>query len=238
MGCRGSCVRITSPRPFDFSGGTSLSGGGPNGRDRAARGERRPAFMDNLSVPPKESQQRTPPMPWEAEPYRRLVESIRDYAIFLLDSDGHVLTWNEGGRQITGYADEQIIGKHFSIFYPQAAIDKSWPQHELETARRLGRFEDEGWRIRSDGGQFWANVVITAVRDEEGRLLGFSKVVRDLTERRQSEERMRVSEERFRLLVSGVQDYAIFLLDPDGHVVSWNEGARRIKGYEASEIIG
>src|SRR5262249_49485581 len=111
-------------------------------------------------------------------------------------------------------------------------------QHELETARRLGRFEDEGWRLKRDATLFWANVVITSVRDEEGRLLGFSKVVRDLTERRQNEERLRVSEERFRLLVSGVQDYAIFLLDPNGRVVSWNEGARRIKGYEASEIIG
>ena len=177
-------------------------------------------------------------MRWESEPYRRLVESVRDYAIFLLDGDGHVLTWNEGGREITGYRDDEIIGKHISVFYPQTSVDKGWPQHELETARRLGRFEDEGWRLKRDASLFWANVVITAIRDEEGRMLGFAKIVRDLTERRQNEERLRVSEERFRLLVSGVQDYAIFLLDPEGRIASWNEGARRIKGYEAHDIIG
>ena len=175
---------------------------------------------------------------WQDEPYRRMVEGIRDYAVFLLDTEGHVASWNLGAERIKGYAPKEIIGRHFSTFYPQSAIDKGWPQHELDTAARLGRFEDDGWRVRKDGTMFWANVVITAVRSDEGRLLGFSKITRDLTERRMNEERLRISEERFRMMVEGVRDYAIFLLDPTGHVVTWNAGAQRIKGYAPDEIIG
>ena len=175
---------------------------------------------------------------WQDEPFRRLVESVTDYAIFLLDPDGHVVSWNRGAQRIKGYAGDEIIGKHFSVFYPRNAADKRWPEHELETAKRLGRFEDEGWRLRKDGSIFWANVVITPIRDDEGRLLGFSKITQDLTERRQNEERLRQSEERFRLIVEGVQDYAIFMLDPMGHVASWNAGAQRIKGYSAADIVG
>jgi PAS domain S-box-containing protein len=176
--------------------------------------------------------------PWQDEPFRRLVESVSDYAIFLLDADGTVLSWNRGAQRIKGYEPAEIIGKHFSVFYPKGAIDKRWPEHELETAKRLGRFEDEGWRVRKDGSLFWANVIITTLRDDAGRLLGYSKITQDLTERRQNEERLRQSEERFRLIVEGMQDYAIFLLDPAGHVASWNAGAQRIKGYRADEIIG
>ena len=172
------------------------------------------------------------------EPFRRLVDSVGDYAIFLLDPDGYVATWNRGAQRLKGYLPEEIIGRHFSVFYPQAALDKAWPQHELDTARRIGRFEDEGWRLRKDGTRFWASVVITPVRDDNNRLLGFAKVTRDLTERRQNEERLRQSEERFRLLIEGVQDYAIFLVDVNGLVSSWNAGAQRIKGWTAPEIIG
>jgi PAS domain S-box-containing protein len=175
---------------------------------------------------------------WRDEPYRRMVEEIRDYAVFLLDTEGNVASWNLGAERIKGYKPEEIIGRHFSTFYPKAAIDKGWPQHELETAARLGHFEDEGWRLRKDGTLFWANVVITAIRNPDGQLLGFSKITRDLTERRANEERLRVSEERFRMLVEGVRDYAIFLLDPSGRVATWNAGAQRIKGYSADEIIG
>jgi PAS domain S-box-containing protein len=175
---------------------------------------------------------------WHDEPYRRMVDGIRDYAVFLLDTQGHVASWNQGAQRIKGYRPEEIIGRHISAFYPQSAIDKGWPQHELETAARLGHFEDEGWRIRKDGTTFWANVVITAIRNDDGQLLGFSKITRDLTERRVNEERLRVSEERFRMMVEGVRDYAIFLLDPSGYVVTWNAGAQRIKGYSPDEIIG
>jgi PAS domain S-box-containing protein len=187
---------------------------------------------------PSQTPARAPASAWQDEPYRRLVEGVRDYAIFLLDTEGHVMSWNQGAERIKGYTAGEIIGKHFSVFYPRSALDKGWPQHELETAKRLGRFEDEGWRMRKDGSMFWANIVITAIRDDAGRLLGYSKIARDQTERRQNEERLRTSEERFRLLVQGAQDYAIFLLDNTGHVMSWNEGAQRIKGYTADEIIG
>ena len=175
---------------------------------------------------------------WGDRPYRLLVENVRDYAIFLLDREGRVASWNPGAERINGYRADEIIGRHFSVFYPQEAIDRRWPEHELETAARVGRFEDEGWRVRKDGGLYWAVVIITSVRDANDRLLGFAKVTRDLSERREHEERLRQSEERFRLLVETVQDYAIFLLDPDGRVASWNAGAQRIKGYAAQEIIG
>jgi PAS domain S-box-containing protein len=175
---------------------------------------------------------------WQDEPFRRLVEGVRDYAIFMLDTEGHIASWNEGARRIKGYEADEIIGQHFTRFYPRSAVEKGWPAHELDTAKRVGRFEDEGLRVRKDGTTFWASVVITAIHDDEGRLLGFSKITRDLSERRRNEERLRHSEERFRLLVEGVHDYAIFLLDTTGHVASWNAGARRLKGYQPEEIIG
>ncbi len=121
------------------------------------------------------------------ERFRLLVESVQDYAIFLLDPEGYISSWNMGARRIKGYADEEIIGKHFSCFYPPEALERNWPLHELTVARAEGRFEDEGWRIRKDGSRFWANVVITALYDEEGQLHGFAKVTRDMTERKRVE---------------------------------------------------
>ncbi|NUR32859.1 MAG: PAS domain S-box protein, partial [Gemmatimonadaceae bacterium] len=173
-----------------------------------------------------------------ADLYRLLVDSVRDYAIFALDPTGHVMTWNVGAMRIKGYSPADIIGKHFSIFYPPEAVASGFPAYELREATRVGRFEDEGWRVRKDGSLFWANVVITALRDPRGDLVGFAKVTRDLTERRAAEESLRQSEERFRLLVEGVRDYAIFMLDPAGRIVSWNRGAEVLKQYRAEEIIG
>ncbi|HEU4617739.1 MAG TPA: PAS domain S-box protein [Gammaproteobacteria bacterium] len=170
--------------------------------------------------------------------FRLLVESVRDYAIFILDKTGRVVSWSDGARAIKGYTRDEILGSHFSRFYPQEQIDRGWPEYELEQAAAVGRFEDENWRVRKDGSLFWANVVITALRNEKGELIGFSKVTRDLTERRQQTAALRQSEERFRTLVENVRDYAIFLLDKDGFVSTWNEGARQVKGYEAHEIIG
>jgi PAS domain S-box-containing protein len=170
--------------------------------------------------------------------YRLLVESVRDYAIFALDPDGYILSWNAGAERIKGYAASEIVGKHFSIFYPRELAAGGFPEFELRTAANTGRFEDEGWRIRKDGSRFWANVVITALRNERGELSGFAKVTRDLTERREAEEALRESEERLRLIVEGVRDYAIFMLDPTGRVATWNTGAERIQGYRAKEIIG
>jgi PAS domain S-box-containing protein len=170
--------------------------------------------------------------------YRLLVESVSDYAIFALDPDGVVVTWNAGAERLKGYRPNEIIGRHFSTFYAPGDIAADKPATELRKAARDGRFEDEGWRVRKDGTAFWANVVITALRDTTGALVGFAKVARDLTERRRVDDALRQSEERFRTLVEGVKDYAIFLLDPDGRVASWNQGAFRIKGYKAEEIIG
>ena len=172
------------------------------------------------------------------ERFRLLVEGVTDYAIFMLDPQGIVLTWNTGAARIKGYQPDEIIGQHFSKFYPPEAQNRHLPDHELRVAGAEGRFEDEGWRVRKDGTRFWANVVITALRDDAGELRGFAKVTRDLTRRREHEEALRQSEERFRLLVEGVTDYAIFMLDTNGYVMTWNSGAERIKGYQANEIIG
>jgi PAS domain S-box-containing protein len=172
------------------------------------------------------------------ELFRRLVSSVRDYAIFALDPTGHIMTWNEGAERIKGYAASEIIGKHFSVFYPSDKVAEGFPDYELRTAAAQGRFEDEGWRIRKDGSRFWASVIITALRDDDEQLIGFAKVTRDLTERRAAEEELRLSEERFRLIVQTVRDYAIFMLDPSGLIATWNAGAERINGYEGNEIIG
>jgi PAS domain S-box-containing protein len=170
--------------------------------------------------------------------HRLLVESVQDYAIFALDPQGFILSWNAGAARFKGYSAEEIIGKHFSVFYPQDKVAERFPRYELDVAAETGRFEDEGWRIRKDGTRFWANVVITALRGEDGKLLGFAKVTRDLTARRAAEEALRQSEERFRLIVQSIRDYAIFMLDPEGRVATWNAGAARFKGYTAEEIIG
>jgi PAS domain S-box-containing protein len=172
------------------------------------------------------------------ERFRLLVSGVKDYAIFMLDPNGVVATWNAGAESIKGYRAEEIIGSHFSRFYPPESIERRLPETELRGATMQGRFEDEGWRVRKDGSRFWANVIITAVRDANGQLLGFSKITRDLSERRLHEEDLRRSEERFRLLVEGVTEYAIVTLDNGGFITSWNGGAERIKGYTSREVLG
>ena len=170
--------------------------------------------------------------------YRLLVEQTTEYALLVLDPTGHIMTWNLGAKRIKGYSAHEIIGRHFSVFYTKQACDRGWPEYELKMATSEGRFEDEGWRVRKDGTQFWASVVISALRDDAGKLVGFAKITRDLTERKRHEEALRQSEERFRLLVEGVVDYAIFMLDEQGIVTSWNSGAERIQGYQREAIIG
>ena len=170
--------------------------------------------------------------------FQLLVEAVIDYGIFILDPTGHVVSWNSGAEKLKGYTREQILGQHFSVFYPPEVVAAGWPQEELRRARQQGRFEDEGWRVRRDGTRFWANVIITALFDSTGELTGFAKITRDLTERREHENALRQSEARFRLLVESVRDYAIFMLDVDGNVRSWNAGAQALKGYAADEIIG
>ncbi|MET4023664.1 PAS domain S-box protein [Bradyrhizobium sp. S3.2.12] len=170
--------------------------------------------------------------------YRLLVEAITDYAIYMLDRDGHVTSWNPGAKRFKGYEAEEIIGHHFSTFYTEAEREQKVPALALEEAERTGRFEREGWRVRKDGTQFWAHVIIDAIRSPKGELVGFAKITRDLTERRAAEAKLRESEQQFRLMVQSVTDYAIYMLDVEGNVASWNAGAQRIKGYGPEEIIG
>jgi PAS domain S-box-containing protein len=170
--------------------------------------------------------------------FRLIVENVEDYAIFMLSPEGIVQSWNVGAERIKGFTEADIVGRHFRTFYPRAVQEARHPEHELEIALREGHYEEEGWRVRKDGSLFWANVLITAVHDRDGRHVGFAKVTRDNTARREQEEALRQSEERFRLLVENVGDYAIFMLDPDGRIASWNTGAERSNGYTADEIIG
>ena len=170
--------------------------------------------------------------------YELMIDSIRDYAIFALDARGHIASWNPGAQRLKGWTADEIIGRHLATFYPPEDVATGKPARLLAIAERDGHVQDEGWRVRKDGSRFWANVVITALRDRDGRLVGFTKVTRDETDRRAAERALAESEERFRLLVESVKDYGIFMLDPQGRVVSWNPGAERINGYTAAEIIG
>jgi PAS domain S-box-containing protein len=169
--------------------------------------------------------------------FRLLVSGVKDYAIFMIDPVGNILSWNTGAEQIKGYTAREIIGKHFSVFYTKEDQAAGKPQTELRIAKSEGRFEEEGLRMRKDGATFWANVVLTPIY-REGKLSGFAKITRDITEKKRIHEKELQSEVRFRHLVSTVKDYAIFLLSPEGNIVSWNEGAERLKGYRANEIIG
>jgi PAS domain S-box-containing protein len=172
------------------------------------------------------------------EHFRLLVETVRDYAIFMLDPAGFVASWNAGAQSIKGYTPQEIIGKHISVFYTEADRAAGRAAHLLERALAEGRVEDEGWRVRKDGSRFWADVVITPLRDPGHRLVGFAKVTRDLSARKEAEEALRQSEERLRLMVSSVHDYAIYMLDAEGRVATWNRGAEVIKGYREEEILG
>jgi PAS domain S-box-containing protein len=170
--------------------------------------------------------------------FRALVEGVTDYAICMLDTSGVVTNWNAGAERLKGYTADEIIGQHFSKFYAREERAKGVPGRVLETAVREGRSETEGWRQRKDGSRFWASVVVDAIRNSAGELEGFAKITRDITERQAAQETLRESERQFRLLVAGVTDYALYMLDPNGIVTSWNAGAERIKGYAADEIIG
>lgn len=170
--------------------------------------------------------------------YRLLVESITDYAIYMLDPGGIVASWNDGAERIKGYTASEIIGKHFSIFYTPEDREVGKPRRALETAAFEGRFESEGWRLTKDGSRFWTHAVIDPIRAPSGELIGYAKITRDLTERKRAEAALKSSEEQFKLLVQGVIDYAIYMLDTEGRVVSWNPGAQRIKGYRTDEVIG
>jgi len=170
--------------------------------------------------------------------FQLLVDAVTDYAIYMLDPTGIIASWNSGAQRFKGYVESEILGEHFSRFYTDEDRATELPRRALETAVREGKFEAEGWRVRKDGTHFWAHVVIDPILDARGNLLGFAKITRDLSERKKAQDALKESEERFRLLVQGVTDYAIYMLDPKGHVTNWNAGAQRIKGYQPDEILG
>ncbi|TXH06280.1 MAG: PAS domain-containing sensor histidine kinase [Nevskiaceae bacterium] len=170
--------------------------------------------------------------------HRRLVEGVSDYAIYMLDPEGHVSSWNLGAQRFKGYRADEIIGRHFSTFYTEEDRAAQRPALALRTSMLEGRFEDRAWRVRKDGTRFRAHVIIDPIRDDDGTLLGFAKITRDISDSYAQEMALRASEQRFRLLVSGVTDYAIYMLDLDGHITSWNAGAERFKGYKEPEVLG
>ncbi|HEX6915090.1 MAG TPA: PAS domain S-box protein [Chitinophagaceae bacterium] len=186
------------------------------------------------------------------ERYHRMVEEVKDYAIILLDKEGNIVDWNKGAENIKGYRSEEIIGQNFRIFYLPEDRQRKLPEQLIHEAETKGKAEYEGWRVKKDGTLFWGSIVITALHGEDGKVIGYSKVTRDLTERKASEEKqlkftqelqikneeLRRSEERYHKMISEVEDYAIILLDENGYIQNWNRGAENIKGYKAEEIVG
>lgn len=173
----------------------------------------------------------------QEERFRALVDAATDYAIFLLDPEGGVVSWNSGAERIKGYAPDEIIGHHFSRFYAPEDLELGKPAEHLKRAAETGRAEDEGWRVRKDGSRFWANVVITAIRGKDGGLLGFAKVTRDFTERKRAEEAVRESEKRFRTLFESSPD-AIIVTDKEGKIAEVNEQVEKFFGYSRGELAG
>ncbi len=169
---------------------------------------------------------------------RLLVGQVVDYAIIALDPQGIIETWNLGAEHVKGYAADEAIGRSFTMFYPEEDRRAGLPLRLLNEAAEQGRVEHTGWRVRKDGTRFWGDVVITALHNESGELTGFAKVTRDLTEQHALETALKQSEERLRLLVGQVVDYAIIALDPQGIIETWNLGAERVKGYTADQAIG
>ena len=174
----------------------------------------------------------------EEQRLRLLVNAVTDYAIYMLDPEGRISTWNPGAQRFKGYTADEIIGEHFSRFFTDEDRASGFPARALRIAAREGRFEAEGWRVRKDGTRFWAHVVLDPIRADDGTLLGFAKITRDVTERREQEKKLFESEQRFRMLVQGVRDYAIYMLDQDGRITNWNAGAEAIKGYKEHEVVG
>ena len=173
-----------------------------------------------------------------SDPFKLLIQSIVDYAIYLLSPEGIVTSWNAGAERIKGFQTDEILGQHFSKFYTEEDRKADLPRKVLETARCEGKYQGEGWRVRKDGTRFWASVVVDRINDDKGKLIGFAKITRDMTEQREAQQALLEAERGFRLLVQGVTDYAIFMLDPEGRVTNWNAGAQRIKGYTPDDIVG
>ncbi len=209
------------PRPLVSLYRTGYNGFGGSDRDHLIK------MSENNTVPTMSDDR-----------YRLLIESVTDYAIYMLNPSGIVASWNPGAERFKGYEASEIIGSHFSRFFTDEDVQAGMPQKILETAAREGRFESHGWRVRKDGRRFWASAVVDAIHEPNGELIGFAKITRDLSGQHAADIALRESEERFRLLVQSVTDYAIYMLDQNGIVTNWNAGARRIKQYADAEIIG
>ena len=191
------------------------------------------ATSPNKKASPQATRRAAGAPPQDSGLYRLVVESVREYAILTLDLTGHVLSWNPGAERIKGYQAAEIIGKHFSTFYPREDIERGKPEMELRVATAEGQFEDEGWRLRKDGSRFWANVIITAMRDKAGRLVGFGKITRDLTGRRQAEETL-----RGRVGLLDLASDSILIRNVDERIIFWNQGAERLYGWKKEQVLG
>jgi PAS domain S-box-containing protein len=170
--------------------------------------------------------------------YQKMIEEIQDYSIILMDRNGIIQNWNKGAEKIKGYTDKEIIGKHFSIFYLPEDLSRNLPDRLIHEAVKNGSSSQEGWRKKKNGSHFWGNITITAIHDDKNNVIGFSKVTRDLTDKKLAEDKLRISEERYHQMIAEVQDYAIILLNENGIIQNWNAGAEKIKGYNAKEIVG
>ena len=193
---------------------------------------------DPMTNPSEESILRRSSALTHEHKFELLVAGIRDYAIYMLDADGYVSSWNAGAERFKGYRKDEVLGTHFSRFYTAEDQAANVPGLALHTALTEGKYESEGWRVRKDGTRFWASVLLDRVLDQHGDLIGFAKITRDITERKRMQEELMASEQRFRILVEGVTDYAIYMLSPSGQVTNWNAGAERIKGYKSFEVLG
>lgn len=191
-------------------------------------------FVKDLRLQHKDDK----PLEQSDQHFRLLVEGIKDYSTYLIDPTGVIISWNLGAERMKGYKAHEVLGKHYSIFYPKPDIDIGKPQYELKVALADGKYEGEDWRVRKDGTFFWAHILTIPIWQDDGKLQGFAKITRDLTARRLAQEALQQTQERYRLLIDSIPDYAIFMLDTKGRVTSWNVGAERIKGYKSEEIIG
>jgi|GEM_PF-3160016 len=184
--------------------------------------------------------------------FEDIINDIEDYALILLNTEGNIVSWNKGAERIKGYTEDEVSGKSFTMFYTEEDRNAGLPQQLLEEARTTGRTQNEGWRVGKYDDKFWAYVVITAVKDQDGTVTGFIKITRDLSERMAAEKTISDYEfdlkdlaqksqrlrKIYQVFVSEVTDYAIILLDENGIIADWNPGARKIKGYEYEEIVG
>ncbi|NGM86384.1 PAS domain S-box protein [Parapusillimonas sp. SGNA-6] len=170
--------------------------------------------------------------------FELLVHAIKDFAIYLVDANGYVTSWNTGAERLKGYKSSEVMGQHFSRFFTPEDREAGVPETALRTARERGTYEGEGWRVRKDGSLFWTTTVMDPIEDDDGAIIGFANVIRDMSAEKAAQEALYESEQRFKLLVQGVHDYAIYMLDPTGHITNWNAGAAAIKGYTEEEVLG